>query len=208
MDENQDVSSEEALVADVDVASPDGEIETVKETPQKDSVSLEELGDIMGTQYKDKETALKSVKDTKNFVGKAGQAPKETPEVAKPEGDFISKSEFETEMFYKGNDEFTTNRELIDALALKNSQTPQEVVVSESYKTIADKVKGYDESQNVKSVLETNPKLGQVRDKLGEAKDSMKESMKSNRAGDVTGATQYQQNAENKVVEAVLDSIE
>lgn len=59
-------NNEEALAGEQGSPSSDGQ------SDGNGSISLEEMNTILGRDFKDKDTALKSVKDTFGFVGKAG----------------------------------------------------------------------------------------------------------------------------------------
>lgn len=156
-----------------------------------DALSLNELNSYLGKNFTSKESALKSLKDTFSYVGKK-------TEDIKPNIDpnqFISRDQYETDMFYSRNAEYSTPevREVIDAMAKAKGISPKDVVASDSFKAVFSKVKGYDESLSLKTVLETNPRLASTRDAFTEARKHMETG---NRA-----------NAEALIGKAVLESL-
>lgn len=172
MNDEQDLNSE-ALAEEVDVASTDGEEESVSsDSTEADTLSLQELNETLGKTFKDKASALKAFKDTFDYVGKAGQAEKELRALKTQEkggGDDISLKirALEDEVFYSKHPEYEPYRNTIG----KMGASPAEVVNSDDFKSIFEKVRGYDEVQKTKSVLETNPRLGRSRDALKEARE-------------------------------------
>jgi hypothetical protein len=108
---------------------------------------------------------------------------------------YISRDQYETDMFYTKNPEFEKAgvRSIIDSMAKSEGKRPSEVVNMDSFKTIFSKVKGYDESQNMRSVLETSPHLASSRDSMTRAREAVK-------SGDKAGA-------EALAVKAVMDSM-
>ena len=77
-------------------------------------------------------------------------------------------------MFFSKNPEYTTPemREVIKSMAKAEGIKTSEVVEKESFKKIFGAVKGYSESQNLKSVLETNPRIAQTKSLLKEAQEA------------------------------------
>lgn len=133
------------------------------------TISLSEISALLGKQYKDKEGALKSIKDTFSYVGKKieaamPQAPATDPSVA------AQLKKMSDELFYSKNPQYDTPeyREVIS----KIGENPAEVVGTPTFKTIFEKTSGYDKIQKTKTVLESNPRIGQVRNKMTEAKEA------------------------------------
>lgn len=154
---------------ELDVSSDNGTVEAV--TPAVEGLSLQELNEYLGKDYKDKGSALKSLKETFSFVGKKIEAGKGVDM-----SNFISKDQYDTDMFYSKNTEYNNPdiRTVIDSMAKAEGKRPSEVVNSEAFKNVFGKVKGYDESQSLKSVLESNPRLAGSRDKFTQAQEAMK----------------------------------
>jgi len=137
-----------------------------------EALSLSELNAYLGKNFTNKDSALKSLKDTFSYVGRKieeGQS-KIDP------NQFISKEQYEKDMFYSRHAEYATPevKEVIDAMAKARGVTPKEVVESDTFKSVFSKVRGYDESQSLKSVLETNPRLASTRDSFSQAQEFMK----------------------------------
>ena len=167
--------------------------ETVSAVSQNtaDTLTLAELNQALGKNYKDKESAIKSFKDTFSYVGKKVEdiAPRVDP------SQFISREQYETDMFYSRNSEYNQPevREVIDAMAKAKGVSPKDVIASDSFKAVFSKVKGYDESQSLKSVLETNPRLASTRDSFQQAHEAYKGGKKDA--------------AESLITKAVLESL-
>lgn len=185
--DNNTYETLDGVNADSDIATSSVE-ETVSAVSQNtaDALSLTELNALLGKNYPTKEAAMKSVKDTFSFVGKKVE-PKIDP------SQFISREQYESDMFYSKNPELNSPeiKEIIDAMAKAQGVKPQDVVNKDSFKAVFSKVKGYDESQNVRSVLESNPRLSSSRDSLTQARE---ESAKGNSL-----------KAEELAVKAVMD---
>lgn len=186
MTQNQDPNSG-SLPDGADITPADGQ-ETVEGA--SDVLTLEELNTHLGKNFKDKDAALKSFKDTFNFVGKAGQekAPQATPQpgqMSQESYDALVKAELSKEFFYRDHPEYAEHREFIENLASGSGKKPQEVVESDSFKSLFEKAKGYDEVQKSKSVIQSNPRLAASSDKIKEAKEIAQ-------AGDrITASKQY-----------------
>ncbi len=135
------------------------------------AISLKELNAFLGKTYLDKDTALKSLKDTFSYVGKKieaamPQTPASDPTVA------AELRKMSNEIFYAKNPQYDTPeyREVIS----KMGENPAEVVGTPTFKNIFDKTSGYDKIQKQKTVLESNPRIGTVRNKITEAKEATK----------------------------------
>lgn len=158
-----------------------------------EDLSLQELNQHLGKNYPTKEAALKSLKDTFSYVGKkTDDVVKEAIDTSK----FISRDQYETDMFYSQNPDFNKPelRKVIDSMAKADGVRPRDVVESEAFKQVYGAVKGYNDSQSLKSVLETNPKLANTKSKLGEASEAMKSGNR--------------ELASSKAAQAVMDAFE
>ena len=152
------------------------------------TVGLAELlGKELGKTFPDDETALKAVKDTFSYVGKK----QETKAAPVDTNNFVPRREFEDLAFYSENPEYKSAKDLIQALD-KEGKGAAAVVASDQFKSVYEKVKSYDETQQSKSVLQSNPRLGQVVDKLTQAREASS-------AGDSSKAAQL---ATRSVIEA------
>lgn len=174
-DENQELINDSDLIGD---ASNDNVESSISESSDSqpaqepvENLSLEELNKFLGKSYPNKETALKSLKDTFSYVGKKKDT---VVKEALDENKFISREQYEEDMFFSKNPEYTTPemREVIKSMAKAEGIKTSEVVEKESFKKIFGAVKGYSESQNLKSVLETNPRIAQTKSLLKEAQEA------------------------------------
>lgn len=126
--------------------------EAVSEATDSDSsLSLAEINEITGMSYKDKATALKSIKDMKSQAGKAAdlegkiKAAQNNPNTSNEEVQELKEqlnqlseqlSTSEKNSFFNGNDEYAANRELIEKLAKADGISVQDVVASDMYKNV------------------------------------------------------------------------
>ncbi len=175
------------------------------------------LNEALGKDYKDNDSAIKSIKDTFDFVGKAGKYRQVVDTVMKQKGvdeagavqilegllksnskseidpsNFVSREELEERDFFSEKPELASQKELIKSLAKAEGKKVSEIVEMDKYKTIFEKVQKYDASEKSKSVLHSNPRLGKASSKLAEAQDARK-------AGNMA-------QAKSKAVEAVLEA--
>ena len=119
-----------------------------------DSLTLAEINKLTGKDYKDKDSALKSIQDMSKQAGKASdlegklraaleQPAENTPEV-KPddEVDTLRKevSTLKTDNFFAQNPNHAENRELLEALAKANNVSLTEAVDLPAYKGVMDRL--------------------------------------------------------------------
>lgn len=133
-----------------------------------EALTLDELNGFLGKQFKDKQTALQSLKELNSFVGKkkedifkeiAGNTETLTNEIR----------QIKENQFYDRKPEFKDYKDIISKLG----DNPESVVESPEFKKIYEKAKGYDETVKLKTVLESNPRLAQSRDALTKARESL-----------------------------------
>lgn len=173
MEDTIDITSETLTGGETNVAPS-----VVKETvgtapaPAADQLSLEEINRQLGKNYKDKDAFLKSIQDTFSYVG----AKKETIVKDIDTSQFISREQYEKDMFYSQNPELNKKevRTVLDAMAKANGVSVKEVAESEDFKSLFGKVKGYEESQSIKTVLETNPRIAAQQDSFQRAGELIK----------------------------------
>ena len=142
---------------------------TPKETVSSvDTLSLKEINEHLGKTYKDKESALKSLKDTFSFVGKKIE---QAAPVASESNNDVAKQlkEMKTDLFYSKNPDYEPYRGVIS----KMGENPADVVQTPEFKDVFVKAAGYDKIQKSKTVLESNPRIGMVRNKQTEAIDAV-----------------------------------
>lgn len=146
-----------------------------------EAMTLTELNQHLGKAFPTKEAALKSIADTFSYVGKKkediekevlARVPTQTDPAIVKELENIRK-----DMFYKDNPQYADPN--VRAIIEKLGSNPSEVTSRPEFQTIFEKVKGYDESQKLKTVLDSNPRLATSRDALGKAVDLKKEGANS-----------------------------
>lgn len=171
MEENFNIIPE-SLPSESHVASLGGE-----GTVENVAIPLNELSSLLGKEFKDAETAKKAIKDTFSFVGKREEDFNKKLEEIKnsvPQGNYITKEQYETDMFYKDNPNLVGVREIVDNYAKAKGTTVREVVNDPALKSVLEKVQGYEETQKVKTVLESNPRIQASQDKLTQANEAVK----------------------------------
>lgn len=193
--------------------SPDGK-GTVDPSSE---LSLKDINETLGKDFKDKETALKALKDTSNYVGKAGKFEKAVKSVmagkkmseeeaikyiqdqaaTQPGGEidesqFVKREDFNKESFYNNNPDYRPYQRIVENFKKAHPEMPRaDIIQSEDFKEDFDKIKAHDTAEKQKSVLQSNPRLGAVKDKMTKAKEAMNEG----KQGD----------AEKAAVDAVCD---
>lgn len=211
-----EANTQETLVDGVDVTPADGE-----RTDSKATISIKDvLSKELGKTFTSDESALKAVKDTFGYVGKVGKVqpilqklqakfggeanvltlmenladkglPESKPEV-KDDSKFVSREQYELDTFFAKNSKLEPHRELIDALRIKTGKPLSEVIELPAFKSVFDKASAYDETEKSRSVLHSNPRLGQATDKISKAREHVT-------SGNIAAARQ-------SAVEAVIDA--
>lgn len=161
-----------------------------------EALTLNQLNEFLGTTYQTKEKALEGLKETKNYVGKAGVVEKENKALKEAlknsNGEFITKDQYEQDLFYSRHADLEPYKDIINARAKDLGVRPADAIETDpSLKSTLEKLRGFDKTENSKSVLMSNQKLGQVSDTMEKANEAMK-------TGDVRGASD---NAVKAVIE-------
>ena len=152
-------------------ASVEQAVENSPEVPTPETLSLKEINDLLGKDFKDKGTALKAVKDTFSYVGKKREdIAKEVLGNSQVESLTREMKQLKENAFYDKNPELESYRPLIQKLG----DNPADVIGSPEFKAIYEKAKGYDESAKMKTVLQSSPRLASVRDNFAKAQEAMK----------------------------------
>ncbi len=134
------------------------------------ALTLDQLNSELGTRYQTVDAAIKGMKETKNFVGKVGQAQAEA--TVDPEK-FITRDQYEQDVFYSRNADLEPYKDIINARAKDLNVRPADAVANDaSLKLTLEKLRGYDKTESAKSVLMTNPRLGQVTDNMQKAQEA------------------------------------
>jgi len=174
----EDNRPSDTVPADSDVKPAEGDEKVSDESQPGESdiasLSLEELKGTLGREFKSKEDALKSIKDTYAFVGKKQEA---APEQSKEEPSARDEIDnLKQELFFTQRPELKDARPILDALAKANGQSLQEAAESDVFKETFSKIKGFDESQEKRTVMDGARRFD------GGAEDTQKEF--SNAIGD------------------------
>lgn len=128
------------------------------------TLSLAELNQHLGKDFKDKSTALKALADTQSYVGKKLEAANPAPAPA----DDSLKAEVQSlkeEAFYLANPQYKDMRDIIKTMG----NNPSEVVELAAFKSVFEKVKVADEVTSKKSVVSSNARLGTTSNYTDEA---------------------------------------
>lgn len=203
-----------------EISNSDGqptEVETTETDSQGDGLTLENLNKTLGKDFKDIDSALSSLKETQDFVGKKGQQlteaeaklakAEEGKEEAKTQAERLESLEKTNKLnqFFKDNPEMdnASTKNLLDKYA-----DPYEAIKDDTFKSINDPILAHNKVNNVKSVIHKNSRLGQVTNKVDESKQSLDEAFNKAGDNDQVGATKAYNKASNQAVEAVLDAVE
>ena len=140
--------------------------ETLSES-QLRGLSLDELNETLGKQFKDKDSAIKAIKDTFSYVGKKVD---QVESELKTKG-YISQRDLEDVLFYRDNPEIAKHKEIVDAYAEKFGISKQEAVKSEALSGLLAKASKADTYESNQSVIESNPRLVATKSNLDKARD-------------------------------------
>lgn len=189
-----------------DGLSESGNSQDTEETAsvsEADSLSLSELNTFLGKTFPNKESALKSIKDTFSYTGQVGQLKKQLETLSSntkapaPSSDLEStvrelQAKLEETTFLSERPELKEYLPTLRELQSSTGKSMSELAGSEAYKSLFDKALEHDATQKKRSVLESNPRLGSVRDKFQESKDALAkgdfESAKDSAVGGVLEA--------------------
>jgi hypothetical protein len=152
--------------------TPEGTVGSV--AAPASTITLEELNTLTGKQFPTKEAALKSIKDTASYVGmKVEDVEKrvlaKAQESNKTDALALELETMRKERFFDKNPQYAdeNTRKIIERLG----GNPVDVVASPEFKSVFEKVQGYDETQKLKTVLDSNPRLASSRDNLTKARE-------------------------------------
>lgn len=171
-----------------------------------ETMTLDELNKFLGKDFKSKDSALKSVKETFSFVGKRKEdieAEVRLSIATNDKTDELSKQlqAMEDDRFYDKNPNLDSPE--IRKFISTTGKRPQEVVAMPEFKAIFDKVTEYDKTQKLKTVLESNPRLSSSRDNLKKAQD-----LQAKPVGSVQEAGRVQAEAGALAVDAVKQAFD
>lgn len=149
---NDDHNSEAELdAAHVTAAGADGAVATP-------AIPLADLNKLLGKDFKDVPTALKSLADTNSFVGKKLEAA--APAAPAVDAALASKVQsLEEQLFFTANPQYKGYESILKKLGSNLS----EAAASDDFKSIFEKGKIADDVASSKSVLTSNPRLQQAK---------------------------------------------
>lgn len=162
--------------------------------------ALKQLNSYVGEYGEVKKLAEEKGVNLKDAIAKAGQKPVDTS------SDFVSKEQYEQDLFYSNNKGYEPLKEVIGALSAKEGKSAAEVVETDAFKAIFEKYQKGDEVDKSKSVITSNPRLGVVKDGVEKSQNAMKEYNKAVKEGDLPTANAHYETAKNAAVGAVIDS--
>lgn len=159
------------------------------------AMTLSELNEYLGKNFRTKETALKALKDTFSFVGRRVEDIKNEVKAELGKDDRFDKlseqlSLERKERFFLVNPQFVPHRKLIESLG----SDPEKVVQTDTFKDVFNRLEEHGRTSKLRTVLESNPRLASSRDNLTKARDLKKA------AGKVT------EEVESLVTGAVIDA--
>lgn len=129
-----------------------------------DTLSLTEINQHLGRNYKDKPTALAALKETFSFVGKRTESSVATAPAA-DETLVAQVKDLTEEVWYAQHPEYKDMRDTIKAFG----KSPSEVIEMPAFKTIFEKVKVADEVAQTRSIAPSNARLAQTQSTTTEA---------------------------------------
>lgn len=165
----------EALSGDAHMTPSDAPeaVETVTNAPeQSEALTLSELNSALGKNFTSKDAAIKAYKDTFSFVGRRKEEIKnelkaEIQNDSKTDALARELEEMRKERFFDKNPDLAPYREAYE----KVGGSPEEFFNSPAIKPIIEKAKGYDETQKLRTVLESNPRIASSKDNLTKARE-------------------------------------
>lgn len=151
-----------------------------------ETLNLSELNALLGRNYASKDVALKSIKETYSYTGKVGQLQKQVdalstgtqqPQIGSELESTVKalQSQLDEQTFLAERPEFKEYLPTLRELRKNSDKSLSELTSSEAFKPLFEKSLAQDAAQKKRSVLESNPRLGQVRDKMQESKNLLRE---------------------------------
>jgi len=179
--ENED-NTLDTLPTDVDgdknvgVDSGDGSSPVVQPAgrPATEAMTLEELNAHLGRNFTNKEAALKALKDTFSYVGKKTEP---SEDLLKAKG-YMTKDEFENELFFRDNPNHKANQKILESIAKADGVSLAKAAETPEYKKLFEDSSEYEKVQSLKTVLNPNPRLQQAVEKTQSVAELTKQGRK------------------------------
>lgn len=227
---SEELNTPEAVPSASDVSAEEG-------GGAEASVSLQQIKDVLGKDFKDADTALKSIKDTYNFVGSQAQykekisdiasklgtdedgvlsalesltaQPKAQPKTPQaPTGDYVSREQYEQDQFFARNQELESLKDVLVPLKEAHKDLSWgEFIKQDTVSQLVDTYKTASELQSKKSVVESNPRIAQMTDNYQKAAQALNESRQAARTGDIAAANRAEEAARQSAVNAVIEGL-
>lgn len=190
---------------------PQGDGQMPADPSQEIDPVLQAIQETTGKTFPDKETALKSIKDTYNYIGKVNQK-KEEPSLVETnnaidENKYVTREEYEELQFFSKNPELSDYKELIVSLRKSTGQTYEEVLQNDTLKVVLDKAKSFDEVEKSKSIIHNKSRLGEnITKKEEEALKHLENAQQAAMQGDVTKMNRSFDAASTEAVKGVIEA--
>lgn len=222
--EDTDSNQSQTDPGEADVTSSEGEGQE-SANQSSNNVTLEQLEAITGKSYKSVDKALKSIKDTQNYVGDLGSKVSQYEErygsldntdnddSSKSDDDSgndntLTKEEYERDRWFDKNDQYEEHREVIEALAERNNVPVSEVVEMEGFKSLLESRNELQELKSKQSVAVSNNRIGQKSETMDEARKAIEKASQARVQGDIAEANRATNDAKSKAVKGVLEAVE
>lgn len=178
-----ELTTPNALPGTDDVAAADGTNGAGSGPATEQVVEVKDLlKTVLNKDFPTNEAAIKSLQDTYNYVGSMGQKVKTLEEQNQDLAGKQISPELSTKVdlleaqlhqanFYASNPDY--NNPEAKALISKFGSNPEEVIKDEVFQKAFTAIKTATDMEQSKSILHSNPRLGQVQDKMTQAKESL-----------------------------------
>ena len=151
-------------------------------------MDLSELNQLLGKNFPTKDAALKSIKDTFSYTGQVGQLRAEidrlkgsgTAAPSANDSELAStvralQEQLQETTFFNERPDLKEYQSTLREMSRGTGKSMSEIANSEAFKPLFEKALAQDVAAKKRSVLESNPRLGQVRDKFTEAREALKQ---------------------------------
>lgn len=152
-----------------------------------ESLNLSEINTLLGKNFPTTAAALKSIKDTYSYTGQVGalraqleaaSAPQVQPAQANTALESTVKAlqaQLDEQTFLAERPDYKDYLPTLRELRNSTGKSLAELTSSEAFKPLFEKSLAQDAAQKKRAVLDPTSRLGQVRDKMQEAKTFLKE---------------------------------
>lgn len=214
---SEDINTPEAVPSEPHVSSEEG-------GGADNGITLEKLTEVLGKEFKDADSALKSIKDTYGYVGSQAQYREKMTSLAQqlgtdetgvlnalqalagpqksevkadvktPSGDYVPRSQYEQDQFFASNKELSGLKEILIPLKNANPEMSWSDLVKQPH------VEQLIEKDKAYSEIQDKKSVVESNPRIGAASDKVNEARKALKDGDGNGARKT-------AVSAVLDTM-